>query len=580
MTQIAQGAHVYLFPEPGQVFRVQADDVATVQILYGAPSAVITLTAQSQTFGPYDSPAKLKVTANTAPAEYTLLRAHYVELTQAQIDGGAVGALASDDAGGVIEPDGDVPTLGGSVTLPAMQTAFDTGTAPEKAAFQTAVSGAQFISAASYGLSSSASAEVNTAALVSFRNAVAAATTINQGVVAIIPPGRYNVSPMLTAGEDPYAGLPNWAIKGMTLDTTGATFISAGNAPVFWGDGGRIDAGLPAASRAVLPTSNAGVYKAFFKGLRVAAPSVGAAGKALSFTKMHHGGINAEVIQTNGIGLDIGFVVAARIEYAISVNRGDFGGLVPSKGMLIRQDAIAGDWGTASYLDIVAPIIEGVNVGVDMTGGLGCSFWGGAIEGNTGKAVITSGPSHHNRFIGVDFEANPAGDFLIGSNYIDILACDSLHDITINGNFCNIDGGRHNNIHLGATSNNCRIACAYNAVDGLGVLQDLGQKNTLAQARDAANGWVGRKYNRYNSAPVGAQHLITNTSGDQWMLSYSGGAGVKCYTSLGGSAAVAPGVAPNGEMPLPPNTSMFLLPGQTVVLANWTTAPTDIVVWR
>lgn len=141
MTQIAQGAHVYLFPEPGQVYRVQADDVATVQVLYGAPSAVITLTAQSQTFGPYDSPAKLKVTANTGPAEYTLIRAHYAELTQAQLDGGAVGALASNNAGVVIEPDGDVPTLGGSVTLPAMQTAFDAGTAPQKAAFQASVSG-------------------------------------------------------------------------------------------------------------------------------------------------------------------------------------------------------------------------------------------------------------------------------------------------------------------------------------------------------------------------------------------------------------------------------------------------------
>jgi len=141
MTQIAQGAHVYLFPEPGQVYRVQSDDVATVQVLYGAPSAVITLTAQSQTFGPYDSPAKLKVTANTAPAEYTLIRAHYAELTPEQIAGGAVGVLGSNNSGGVVEPDGDVPTLGGSVTLPAMQTAFEAGTAPERAAFQSLVSG-------------------------------------------------------------------------------------------------------------------------------------------------------------------------------------------------------------------------------------------------------------------------------------------------------------------------------------------------------------------------------------------------------------------------------------------------------
>ena len=146
MTQIAQGAHVYLFPEPGQVYRVQADDVATVQVLYGAPSAVITLTAQSQTFGPYDSPAKLKVSANTAAAEYTLIRAHYAELTPEQLAGGAVGVLGSNNMGGVVEPDGDIPSLDGAVTLPAMTAAATAGTAPEKTAQWCAAIGADIIS--------------------------------------------------------------------------------------------------------------------------------------------------------------------------------------------------------------------------------------------------------------------------------------------------------------------------------------------------------------------------------------------------------------------------------------------------
>lgn len=139
MTQIAQGAHVYLFPEPGQVYRVQADDVATVQVIYGAPSAVVTLNAESRTFGPYDSPAKLKVSANNGAAEYTLIRAHYAELTPGQLAGGAVGVLGSNNAGGVVEPDGDVPSLGWAVTLPAMTAAATAGTAPEKTAHLTAI---------------------------------------------------------------------------------------------------------------------------------------------------------------------------------------------------------------------------------------------------------------------------------------------------------------------------------------------------------------------------------------------------------------------------------------------------------
>ena len=127
MTQIAQGAHAYIFQEPGQVYRVQADDVATVQVIYGAPSALITLTAQSQTFGPYDSPAKLKVSANTAACEYTLIRAHYAELTQQQLAGGAVGVLASNNAGGAIEPDGEVPSLGGPGSSVAFVNDLTTG---------------------------------------------------------------------------------------------------------------------------------------------------------------------------------------------------------------------------------------------------------------------------------------------------------------------------------------------------------------------------------------------------------------------------------------------------------------------
>lgn len=71
MSDLAQGLSAKVPLNPGQVLRVSTPGVATVAALYGASQGA-TVTANSQTFGPYSVPAMLRITASTGTATYGL----------------------------------------------------------------------------------------------------------------------------------------------------------------------------------------------------------------------------------------------------------------------------------------------------------------------------------------------------------------------------------------------------------------------------------------------------------------------------------------------------------------------------
>lgn len=72
MADISQGNHANLILAPGEVYRIVTGGVATVLAVYGAPAGTTTVTAASQAFGPYDAPAKLKVTATSGTCSYAI----------------------------------------------------------------------------------------------------------------------------------------------------------------------------------------------------------------------------------------------------------------------------------------------------------------------------------------------------------------------------------------------------------------------------------------------------------------------------------------------------------------------------
>lgn len=71
MSDLAQGLSAKVPLNPGQVLRVSTPGVATVAALYGASQGG-TVTANSQTFGPYSVPAMLRITATSGTTSYGL----------------------------------------------------------------------------------------------------------------------------------------------------------------------------------------------------------------------------------------------------------------------------------------------------------------------------------------------------------------------------------------------------------------------------------------------------------------------------------------------------------------------------
>lgn len=70
MPDLAQGNFANVILSPGDSVRVSTSGQATVSAEYGAPAGTTTINANTQLFGPYGVPAKLRVTAVSGAANY------------------------------------------------------------------------------------------------------------------------------------------------------------------------------------------------------------------------------------------------------------------------------------------------------------------------------------------------------------------------------------------------------------------------------------------------------------------------------------------------------------------------------
>jgi hypothetical protein len=102
MSDLSFGNFANVVLNPGQILRVGTGGVATVLMNYGGPAGTTVLTAQTQDFGPYDVPAKLRVTATSGVVSYGV-RDDVGSLTTAEA--AAVLALVSGP-GNVVVPAG------------------------------------------------------------------------------------------------------------------------------------------------------------------------------------------------------------------------------------------------------------------------------------------------------------------------------------------------------------------------------------------------------------------------------------------------------------------------------------------
>lgn len=113
MAQLSQGEFANIVLAPGDAYEIMTGGVASVVSLYGAPSGTTTLTNAAQSFGPYGVNAKLRLTATTGPATYTLARTAPVAYNT------ATGDVEDPQAISAIGAAGRTVLISGAVTITA-----------------------------------------------------------------------------------------------------------------------------------------------------------------------------------------------------------------------------------------------------------------------------------------------------------------------------------------------------------------------------------------------------------------------------------------------------------------------------
>lgn len=77
MADLAQGYHANIVLQANERLRVEADGAGTVEVIYGGPAGTTALNGESQTFGAYGVPAKLKLTTTSGNMSYRLVVDEY-----------------------------------------------------------------------------------------------------------------------------------------------------------------------------------------------------------------------------------------------------------------------------------------------------------------------------------------------------------------------------------------------------------------------------------------------------------------------------------------------------------------------
>jgi hypothetical protein len=236
----------------------------------------------------------------------------------------------------------------------------------------------------------------------------------------------------------------------------------------------------------------------------------------LVFTKqVHHSSIN--VICKNGTtGLRTNFCIANVYRVECSVNSPGMTN-TPTNGIFI--DSTSTNQTTTCVFH--GCVIEGMTGdGVVIAGGSMNTFIGGTIEGNTGHGLkITSATSNCflNNFIGVDFEANTAGDVEeSNASQTTYDGCDSTSSMTFDASSTN---ATVMNCRVNSIVNNGTLLRLYNVLYGISAGSITGSGGPIVKRE---------VYNSSGNTPDIDQSLLTQI------------ATVSCTTGTATSAVTLP----------------------------------------
>jgi hypothetical protein len=235
-------------------------------------------------------------------------------------------------------------------------------------------------------------------------------------------------------------------------------------------------------------------------------------------------------------GLRLEFGVCARIRYSCSSNYKDedgdpwwADGVAPSYGVYATELAVppAPDFQTPNAFCTLLPIIEGVNYGVWADKVNGLRIRDGTIEGCTTTGLTIDRNSSSILVEGTDFESNAMQDIYVSGSDCTFLGINCGNVVTFG---TNAPATASRNRLIGGVCNTVVFAAdtAYNQVDtvfnitGTGGISDSGNYNRTKGSFDAAN---AAYYTRARFSPTisGSPYLFQNTTGDDLMVSVSGG---------------------------------------------------------
>lgn len=266
---------------------------------------------------------------------------------------------------------------------------------------------------------------------------------------------RYRL--VFPAGIYSYSVSPNWAIQNAVIEAAGEVrlrYTGTLNAVT-------IDAGAAA---------NDLCYNLQMGRFIVECPST--AQNGVFVRSIHHSTLDFNVrgAGTAYAGLLVRFAVCTAFpNYTCSVNEEGWytPGSPPAYGL---QLSIRNAGETASYCLFNNPIIEGPNIGIQLTGTLGNVFIGGTSEGCVTYGVFANSGANQDKFFGTDFEVNGTADiYTVGAIALEFRGIDTTHSVSIGtgSNGIILDGGLHNDILIDTGALNTHLVSPrYNRFNG------------------------------------------------------------------------------------------------------------------
>lgn len=223
--------------------------------------------------------------------------------------------------------------------------------------------------------------------------------------------------------------------------------------------------------------------------LTVQAPST--AGHGMYFRGFSHSQLINPCVRGCGTakaGIVIVQMVLGRVVMPrVTVNEGNWynpGVLARPQTGIVLGDAADAVNTCVCWVQFESPIIEGVSGdGIDLQASWGCTFTSGTSEGNVGWGVKCGASALVNKFRGVDFEFNTAGDITDGGVGNQYDACDSTTtaQMTSAARSCTIHLGAYKSIEFATGSQGCQVlpGTTYNRENLGGTITDNGHRNRI-----------------------------------------------------------------------------------------------------